>query len=93
VLTAPVARLGEFVRLAQRAGRVLASRVRARQQSTLFHGLVDRPCQSFASYNWNQRTMTMYRPGGLMVLSRLRDRAGRYPSTCQSVNDINRIGL
>jgi hypothetical protein len=28
-----------------------------------------------------------------MVLSRLRDRAGRYPSTCQSVNDINRVGL
>lgn len=28
-----------------------------------------------------------------MVLSRLGDRAARHTSTCQSVNDINRIGL
>jgi hypothetical protein len=54
---------------------------------------VDGPCQSFASYTTNQRTMTMYRPGGMMALSRLRDRTARYPSTSQSVNHINHIGL
>ena len=54
---------------------------------------VDGPCQSFAGYTTNQRTMTMYRPGGVMVLSRLRDRTARYPSTSQSVNHINHIGL
>jgi hypothetical protein len=51
------------------------------------------PCQSFASYTTNQRTMTIYRPGGVMVLSRLRDRTALYPSTSQSVNHINHIGL
>jgi hypothetical protein len=54
---------------------------------------VDGPCQSFASLTTNQRTMTMYRPGGMMVLSRLWDRTARYPSTSQSVNHINHIGL